>query len=296
MSRIGLPGAPKAPSASAAPRVRLEVVPGRDLSAQLLAAYPPPGAVSVTCLPHHGPARTVQMSIELAQLGYHVVPHLAARSIKSRDELWHYLELLGLAGVTELFVIAGDNAEPAGPYSWSGQVLAEVAAFSPAFSAGIAGYPEGHPGFTPLQLSAARQAKAPYAASMVTQMCFSARTVAEYLASLRREGAALPVWIGVPGPIATAKLLAMGAKLGVGRSLKLARRTGLSRALWPGASFDSTALIRETLAAVADDPLVAGVHVYTFNNLGQLPKLLADLQAAPPSASPAGRTLLKDKI
>lgn len=290
MSIAGMPDSP------AAPKVRLEVVPGRNLSSQLLSAYPPPNAVSVTCLPHHGPARTVQASIELAELGYDVVPHLAARSIASRDELRRHLDLLGLAGVKELFVVAGDAAEPAGPYSWSGQVLAEVARHSAAFSIGIAGYPEGHPEFSTLQLTEARQAKAEYASSIVTQMCFSAETVADYVASLRREGTTLPVWIGVPGPIATTKLLAMGAKLGVGRSLKLARRTGLSRALWPGASFDSPALIRETLAAVADEPLVAGIHLYTFNDFGRLSKLLAGIQAFAPSTPPARHALLENKI
>lgn len=276
-------------------KVRLEVVPGRDLSSQLLSAYPPPNAVSVTCLPHHGPARTVQTSLELAGLGYDVIPHLAARSIKSRDELRRYLELLAPAGVRELFVVAGDAAEPAGPYSWSGQVLADVAEFFPSFTAGIAGYPEGHPALSALQLREARQAKARYAASVVTQMCFSAETVADYVASLRKAGELLPIWIGVPGPIATTKLLAMGARLGVGRSLKLARRTGVSRALWPGASFDSAALIRESLAAVADEPIVAGVHIYTFNDFGRLPKLLANVQASRVQASPAQPALLKNK-
>jgi methylenetetrahydrofolate reductase (NADPH) len=254
--------------------------------------------VSVTCLPHHGPARTVEASVELAQAGYQVIPHLAARSIASRDELRRYLDLLEGAGVRELFLVAGDNREPAGPYRWSGQLLEEVAEFSPTFSAGIAGYPEGHPDLTTLQLLEAMQLKAGRAASVVTQMCFSAQTVSDYVASLRRQGITLPVWIGVPGPIASAKLLAMGARLGVGRSLKLARRTGLARALRPGASFNSPALIRNILAAVAGDPGIAGVHIYTFNDLGRLPALLRAVtsEASKPAMLPGQGALLADKI
>jgi methylenetetrahydrofolate reductase (NADPH) len=90
--------------------------------------------VSVTCLPHHGPARTVAASVELARLGYDVVPHLAARSIASQAELHLFLKQLRHEGVSELFLIAGDRSTPAGPYSWSGQLMEDVKAFSEEFS------------------------------------------------------------------------------------------------------------------------------------------------------------------
>ncbi|MDQ0819253.1 5,10-methylenetetrahydrofolate reductase [Arthrobacter sp. V4I6] len=132
-------------SNKAVARVRLEVVPSADLLTQLPLVFDTPGSVSVTCLPHHGPERTVETSTRLARLGYHAVPHLAARSITSKAHLHALLLELQGAGVSELFVVAGDRRTPAGPYSWSGQLLEAVKAYSPAFSAGIAGYPEGHP-------------------------------------------------------------------------------------------------------------------------------------------------------
>ncbi|MBO1268949.1 methylenetetrahydrofolate reductase [Arthrobacter cavernae] len=270
--------------------VRLEVVPSAELLSQLPLIYKAPGSLSVTCLPHHGPARTVAASIELAQLGYHTVPHLAARSIASQAELRSFLGQLRDAGISELFLVAGDRRTPAGSYSWSGQLLEDVKAFSPEFSVGIAGYPEGHPVLGTADLTRSLDAKAAMASSMVTQMCFSADAISDYLATLRSSGVELPVWVGVPGPVSIKKLLALGARLGVGRSLKLARGTGLARALWRRGDFlhyDSNRLIREIHERIGHDPLFAGFHVYTFNNLHRLPGMLGSLPVRKPRALPA---------
>ena len=271
-------------------RVRLEVVPSADLLTQLPAAFGTTGSVSVTCLPHHGPARTVEASVNLARLGYRTVPHLAARSITGQTELHSLLLQLQEAGVSELFLVAGDRRTPAGPYAWSGQLLEAVNAYSPDFSVGIAGYPEGHPQLSQEQLSSSLLTKAPLASSVVTQMCFSADAISRYLRTIRKSGIELPVWVGVPGPVSVRKLVSLGARLGVGRSLKLARGTGMTGALWRRDDFltyDSARLIRDVHQELAGDPLFAGFHVYTFNDLGRLPGLLADLPALQPATAPA---------
>ncbi|MEJ1181709.1 MULTISPECIES: methylenetetrahydrofolate reductase [unclassified Pseudarthrobacter] len=275
-------------STEAVARIRLEVVPSADLLTQLPAAFDTMGSVSVTCLPHHGPARTVETSVNLARLGYNAVPHLAARSITGEAELHSLLLQLQEAGVSELFLVAGDRRTPAGPYSWSGELLEAVNAYSPDFSIGIAGYPEGHPQFSQEQLSSSLLTKAPFASSMVTQMCFSAEAISRYLRSIRTSGIQLPVWVGVPGPVSIRKLVSLGARLGVGRSLKLARGTGMAEALWRRddfLSYDSGRLIREVHQELAGDPLFAGFHVYTFNDLGRLPGLLDGVRALQPTAT-----------
>lgn len=275
-------------STEAVARIRLEVVPSADLLTQLPVAFDTTGSVSVTCLPHHGPARTVAASVNLARLGYHTVPHLAARSITGEAELHSLLLQLQEAGVSELFLVAGDRRTPAGPYSWSGELLEAVNAHSPGFSIGIAGYPEGHPQLSQEQLSSSLLMKAPLASSMVTQMCFSAEAIRRYLRSIRKAGIELPVWVGVPGPVSIRKLVSLGARLGVGRSLKLARGTGMAGALWRRddfRSYDSGHLIREVHQQLAGDPLFAGFHVYTFNDLGRMPGLLDDLQTLQPTAT-----------
>ncbi|WP_332762881.1 methylenetetrahydrofolate reductase, partial [Pseudarthrobacter sp.] len=261
-------------SREAVARIRLEVVPSADLLTQLPAAFDTTGSVSVTCLPHHGPARTVAASVHLASLGYHTVPHLAARSITGEAELHSLLLQLQEAGVSELFLVAGDRRTPAGPYSWSGELLEAVNAYSPDFAIGIAGYPEGHPQLSQEQLSSSLLMRAPLASSIVTQMCLSAEAISRYIQSIRKAGIEMPVWIGVPGPVSIRKLVSLGARLGIGRSLKLARGTGMAGALWRGddfLSYDSGRLIREVHQELAGDPLFAGFHVYTFNDLGRLP-------------------------
>jgi methylenetetrahydrofolate reductase (NADPH) len=261
-------------------RVRLEVVPSADLLTALPLVFDPPGHVSVTCLPHHGPERTVETATRLARLGYHAVPHLAARSITSKANLHALLLALQGAGVYELFVVAGDRRTPAGPYSWSGQLVEAVKAYSADFSVGIAGYPEGHPHLGQDKLVSSLEIKAPMASSLVTQMCFSAEAISSYLRTIRENGVELPVWVGVPGPVSLKKLVSMGARLGVGRSLKLARSSGMAGALRQGGdfmSYDSGPLIREVHQELAGDPLFAGLHVYTFNNLSRLPGLLDSL-------------------
>jgi methylenetetrahydrofolate reductase (NADPH) len=272
-------------------KARLEVVPSRDLAAQLPLVYDPPGAVSVTCLPHHGPSRTVAAAVQLSSMGYEVVPHLAARSIASRAELHALLEELGQAGVKELFLVAGDRRGPAGPYSWSLPLIEDVKDFSSDFSVGIAGYPEGHPVLTTHQLRSGLERKSALAASLVTQMCFSPEAIAQYVGSLRGLGIEQPVWVGVPGFISTKKLLSMGARLGVGRSLKLARGTGLARALWHRRDFDSNRLIHDIQSRLAGDPMFAGFHVYTFNELGRLPDLLNRLDTHNAAVFPANSNI-----
>lgn len=275
-------------SKEAAAKVRLEVVPSAGLLTQLPLAFDAPGSVSVTCLPHHGPARTVEASTNLARLGYHAVPHLAARSITSQAELHSLLRQLQGAGVSELFLVAGDRRTPAGPYSWSGQLLDAVKAYSPEFSLGIAGYPEGHPELSQEQLMSSLRAKAPMASSLVTQMCFSAQAISRYLRAIRKNGIMLPVWVGVPGPVSVKKLVSMGARLGVGRSIKLARGTGMAAALWRRGDFnyDSARLIRQVHHELAGDPLFAGFHVYTFNDLARLPGLVDSLPTQQQSTWP----------
>jgi methylenetetrahydrofolate reductase (NADPH) len=271
-------------------KVRLEVVPPAGLLTQLPAAFDTTESVSVTCLPHHGPARTVQASVNLARLGYHTVPHLAARGITGEAELNSLLLQLQEAGISELFLVAGDRRTPAGPYSWSGQLLEAVNAYSSDFAIGIAGYPEGHPRISQEQLSSSLLTKASMASSIVTQMCFSPGAISRYLRTLRKSGIQIPVWIGVPGPISVGKLVSLGARLGVGRSLKLAHGTGMAGAIWRRGdflSYDSGRLIREIHKELAGDPLFAGFHVYTFNDLDRLPGLLDDLRALQPTTMPA---------
>ena len=145
------------------------------------------------------------------------------------------------------------------------------------------------------------RAKAPMASSLVTQMCFSAQAISRYVRAIRKSDVMLPVWVGVPGPVSIKKLVSMGARLGVGRSIKLARGTGMAGALWRRGDFnyDSARLIRQVHHELAGDPLFAGFHVYTFNDLARLPGLVDSLPTQQQSTWPqrvAAHTLFPAKI
>jgi methylenetetrahydrofolate reductase (NADPH) len=134
--------------------------------------------------------------------------------------------------------------------------------------AGVAGYPEGHPSVAALDLIDALQEKQHLATSVVTQMCFSAPKILDFAALLRREGVDLPVWAGVAGSVPRTKLVTLATQIGVGSSLKFLSRKGpLARRLLSGDRYSPNSL----MAGLHGQPGIAGIHLYSFNNLEAVP-------------------------
>src|SRR5687767_1511590 len=96
---------------------RYEVLPLDGTAEMVLAHVPRDVTVTVTASPRRGMAATLALTERLAAAGFAVVPHLSARLLADRDELFALLDRVEAAGVRELFVIAGDAAEPAGDYA-----------------------------------------------------------------------------------------------------------------------------------------------------------------------------------
>lgn len=260
--------APPRTSASTEPlRTRLEIVPTEEIVPAIATTVPQGTALTVTCLPHHGIEATAQAAVRLAGLGYSVVPHLAARSIADRSRLSKTLRDFESAGIEEVFAISGDAARPAGPYATSLDLMEDIADLTGGrLAIGIAGYPEGHPQLTAVELLDSLLAKQHLAANVVTQMCFSAPAITAFAALLRQEGLDLPVWAGVPGRVPRARLISLAGKIGVGPSLKfISRRGPLARRLLSGDAYSSERLIGELSASRAG---LAGIHLFTFNSLG----------------------------
>ncbi len=250
--------------------VRIEVIPSQGIVGQVQALVPRTTTLSVTCLPHHGIERTLRTAVELGDAGYTVVPHLAARSISSRAELTGIVRACDAAGIGEVFVVGGDRKQPAGVYRSALPVLEDIAQYSGgAMRAGVAGYPEGHPAVSPVDLLDSLLAKQHLASHVVTQMCFSTEKIHDYAALLRREGVHLPVWAGVAGSVSRTKLVALGAQIGVGSSLKFLSRKGpLARKLLSGDRYSPDSLI----AGLESRPgSIAGIHLYSFNSLQSVP-------------------------
>lgn len=249
--------------------LRIEIIPSPGIVEQVQAQVPLTTTLTVTCLPQHGVEQTMRTSLELSALGYTAVPHLAARSILDRAELTRIMRECDAAGIREVFVIGGDRTSPVGPYESALPVLEDIAQDTGGLMrAGVAGYPEGHPTVAPLRLVDALLAKQHLAAHVVTQMCFSAPKISDYAALLRREGVDLPVWAGVAGSVPRARLVSLAGQIGVGNSLKFLSRKGpLARRLLSGDRYSPQTLV----AGLESRPGIAGIHLYSFNNLDSVP-------------------------
>jgi methylenetetrahydrofolate reductase (NADPH) len=248
---------------------RIEVIPSTGIVEQVQSLVPLTTTLTMTCLPHHGIERTMRASVELAVLGYKVIPHLTARSIHDRAELTRIMRECDVAGINEVFVIGGDRKNPAGPYESALPLLEDISQYTGGLMrAGVAGYPEGHPSVAALDLVDALLAKQHLATSVVTQMCFSAPKILDYAALLRREGVDLPVWAGVAGSVPRTRLVNLATQIGVGSSLKFLSRKGpLARKLLSGDRYSPNSLV----AALQSQPGLAGIHLYSFNNLDAVP-------------------------
>ena len=258
--------------------VRLEIIPTDVIIPKVRANVPAGSTLTVTCLPHHGVEATVRASVQLGELGYNVIPHLAARSVRSRTGLHGLLRECEAAGITEVFAIGGDAAEAAGPYGNSLRLMEDIADLTGgSMAVGVAGYPEGHPKRNELHVLDALLDKQHLASSVVTQMCFSPARIGWYAELLRREGVDLPIWAGVAGAVPKAKLISLATKIGVGPSLKFLNRKGpLARRLLNAGSYSSESLVSELAVT---EPALAGIHLYTFNNVETQPAMNWSIEA-----------------
>lgn len=250
--------------------IRIEIIPSEGIVEQVTALVPLTTTLTVTCLPHHGIERTMRAAVQLSMLGYTVIPHLAARSVHDRAELTGILRDCNVAGIGEVFVVGGDRKRPAGRYESALPLLEDIAQYSGGMMrAGVAGYPEGHPAVGPVDVLDALLAKQHLASHVVTQMCFSAEKILDYVALLRREGVRLPVWAGVAGSVPRTKLVSLATQIGVGSSLKFLSRKGpLARKLLSGDHYSPQTLVSGLENRPGD---IAGIHLYSFNSLDSVP-------------------------
>ena len=261
-------------SASLADRLRnarFEVLPLEGIEEQVRSHLSTDAKVTVTASPKRGVEPTVDLSERLTAAGYATVPHISARLVRDRAHLAELLDRLHAGGVRELFVLAGDAAEPAGEFPGAVQLLEAMGPRRADFDAiGITGYPESHHLISDEETIRAMFAKAPMATHIVSQLCFDAATIAAWIAEVRRRGTNLPIWIGVPGNVGYAKLLRTSMKIGVGESARFLSHRGSWISRLVTRQFKPDRLVRE-LTACATDPAarVAGFHLYTFNEVAR---------------------------
>ena len=171
-----------------------------------------------------------------------------------------------------MFVPAGDADPPAGEYDGALAVLADLVALGAPFARiGITGYPESHPRIADDVTIQAMWDKRRHASYIVSNICFDPAVLARWITRVRARGVTLPVLVGLAGPVERTRLLAMAAKSGVGESTRFLARHGswLVRLGMPGGYSPAVFLARS--AATLTDPAsgVAGLHLFTFNQVRQ---------------------------
>ncbi|MFE1297888.1 5,10-methylenetetrahydrofolate reductase [Streptomyces sp. NPDC058731] len=253
-------------------RVRYEVLPARTTEEKVLAHVPRDVVVTVTASPVKGLEPTLALTERLAAHGFRVVPHVPARLLRDDTHLKDVAERLRAAGVDDVFVPAGDADPPAGPYQGALPVLRRLSELGAPFArTGITGYPESHPLLPDDITVQAMWDKRAHATYIVSNLCFDPRVLGDWIARIRRREVTLPVYVGVAGPVQRAKLLAMATKIGVGESTRFLTRHAawVVRFAAPGGYTPHKLLSRAAPALTAPSAGVAGLHLFTFNQIAE---------------------------
>jgi methylenetetrahydrofolate reductase (NADPH) len=135
--------------------------PSADEIAALAAAARPGTRVYVSAVSTRPAQDAIEAVVRLRAAGFEPVPHLAVRNFASPDALGRFLDrLAGEAGVRRLLVIAGDRAEPAGPFHGALEAIdSGLISRRGIVEIGISGYPDGHPRIAPHELDRLLAAK-----------------------------------------------------------------------------------------------------------------------------------------
>lgn len=246
---------------------RFEIIPMTGVEQQI-AALPDGVTVTVTSSPRQGLNATLSVAGLLRQrYGFDAVPHLAARSIRDHAHLRDVLQTLTDIGVGEVFVVAGDDPQPAGPFDGSVALLPAMAELGHDLRVGITGYPESHAFIPDDTAIEAMAAKAPFADYIVSQICYDPTVTAEWVTLVRSRGVTLPIHIGLPGVVDFARLLRISRRVGIGDSLRFLRKQWTTVAKLLG-GYEPDALVDGLAPLVADPHMrIAGWHLFTFNEV-----------------------------
>ncbi len=226
--------------------------------------------VYLSAVPHRPADEALTAAVQIRAAGLEPVPHIAVRNFPSIESLDTFLAALNAeAGVETALVIAGDRAE-CGPFRRALDVIDNgVLRRRGIRGIGIAGYPQGHPRIGDDELNRALADKIAaaeatgLAVEIVTQFCFDAAAILDFVARVRSFGFEHRVRVGLAGPTSLTALMRYASRCGVRASAQgLARRSGLMRQMFTLATPDD--LIR----TLADAGLAEVVpHFFSFGGI-----------------------------
>ena len=251
---------------------RFEVFPAGSVADAVAGALPPGATVTVTASPAKGLEATIGLTEQLAAGGYRVVPHLSARLVRDGAHLSELAGRLLACGVEDVFVPAGDADPPAGEFDGALPVLERLTQLERPFGhTGITGYPESHPRIGDDVTIQAMWDKRRHATYIVSNLCFDPAVLGQWITRVRARGVSLPIFVGLPGPVERARLLKMAAKAGATESARFLR--GHTDMFWrlgtPGGYQPERFLARAAGTLASPGAAVAGLHLYTFNQVRQ---------------------------
>jgi methylenetetrahydrofolate reductase (NADPH) len=253
-------------------RPRYEVFPAKGTEQAVIDWVPAGMTVTVTASPLKGLDPTIELTERLVARGYRVVPHLAARSVGGDTHLAEIVGRLTACGVDDVFVPGGDAPHPAGPFDSALPLLERLAEMgSPFRRIGITGYPESHPKIHDDITVQAMWDKRRHAHYIVSNVCFDAAGLARWIRRIRVRGVTLPLYVGLAGPAERTRLLKMAAVAGATESTRFITRhpSWILRFWLPGGYSPDRLLDRVAAVVTAPDAGVAGLHLFTFNQLQQ---------------------------
>ncbi len=247
----------------------MEIFPTATIEAKL-DVLEPRSYVAITCSPTKGVDATLNMSKRLADRGFQVVPHVAAKMVRDKAHLREIMARLDDTPISSIFVPGGDAAKPIGEYSTALELLRDIAEFEHRFTEiGIAAHPEGHPSISDEVLTAELLKKQEFANYLVTQMCFDADIIGNWIHKIREVGVTLPAWLGLPGVSERSTLIKTSLRIGVGDSLRYLKNRGkIAARLLQHKSYRPDDLLINLSPYLADPTLnIAGHHIYCFNEV-----------------------------
>ena len=252
-----------------------EIVPMTSID-QAIADLPAAAHVSVTCSPVKGIAATQEYTDQLLAIGHRPVPHFAARLVSGPEEAADLARWVRERELSEVFVIAGDAPEPAGPYVGALPFIRDFLEAAPGVDRlGITGYPDGHALIDADEI--ARQlhdkqsvlADAGVGGWISTQMCFDDVAIRQWIERERAAGIHLPIRLGVPGVVDRTRLMTMGTRLGIGASMRyLAKNRSTVMHLMSPSGFDPTDMV-VAFASDAGQLGIEALHSFTFNSVAE---------------------------
>jgi methylenetetrahydrofolate reductase (NADPH) len=253
-----------------ATRPRLEDV------ADLKTACAPGAHVYLSAVLTRPQEEVVEQAARVRAAGLEPVPHLAVRNFANADALKRFIDrLAGEAGVRRLLVIAGDRADPAGPFLGALEAIDSGMISRRGIEViGISGYPDGHPRIADHELDRLLAAKIAAAEAtgltveIVTQFCLDAGPILAWLKRLRSHGIDHPVRVGLAGPTSLTTLMRYAKRCGVRASAQgLARNAGLMKRLLGAAAPDG--IVRALVETNRDGELgEISPHLFSFGGIG----------------------------